>query len=464
MFNFFDISRIIMNLKGGNTMNYARWSTKEELLKVLKEIDINSSIQKSGIPMSYDKDKIYIKDDNSHNLVIGAPGSGKTQAVMLPQVKLAIKANESFFVNDVKGEILEKVGGELKKQNYNVIVLDYANLERGNHYNILDFPYYLYTSYNKDKAIQMLEEIGFYLLHDSNDTSDIFWENTAIEYFIGLVLYLFEHAKKDEINLNSVFALSTQINDNNNENFIDSLDKNSSTYQYLSNTLVAPLETKSGIIVTFSQRIKRFITKENLSSMMSKSDFDITNIGKEKTAIFVISGISNFANTLISILLEQIFYSIQMYGNKDNRFNLIIDEFDSLLPIKDFYGKLNYARGINIRITAFIKNLTNLNNIYGNKNKDLIRMCFDNIIYLLANDLYTLEEVSKLCGDTGRGSLISIEELKTMDYFNEIILMPRMMPIKTKVKPDYEIEWNMNKSIIDVPKLIKEKTNIFNLK
>lgn len=445
-------------------MNYARWSTKEELLKVLKEIDINSSIQKSGIPMGYDKNKIYIKDDNSHTLVVGAPGSGKTQAVMLPQVKLAIKANESFFINDVKGEILEKVGGELKKQNYNIIVLDYANLEKGNHYNILDFPYYLYANNNKDKAIQILEEIGFYLLHDSNDTSDIFWENTAIEYFIGLVLYLFDHAKKEEINLNSVFALSSQINDNNNEKVIDNLDKNSSTYQYLSNTLTAPSETRPGIVLTFSQRIKRFITKENLSNMMSKSDFDITNIGKEKTAIFVISGISNYANTLISILLEQIFYSIQMYGNKDYRFNLIIDEFDSLMPIKDFYGKLNYARGINIRITAFIKNLTNLNNIYGNKNKDLIRMCFDNIIYLLANDLYTLEEISKLCGDTGRGPLISIEELKTMDYFNEIILMPRMMPIKTKVKPDYEIEWDMDKSIIDVPKLIKEKTNIFNLK
>ena len=94
-------------------MNYARWSTKEELLKFLKEIDVNSSIQKSGIPMGYDKDKIYIKDDNSHTLVIGAPGSGKTQAVMLPQVKLAIKANESFFINDVKGEILEKIGGDL---------------------------------------------------------------------------------------------------------------------------------------------------------------------------------------------------------------------------------------------------------------------------------------------------------------------------------------------------------------
>ena len=444
-------------------MNYARWATNEELKKVLKEIDVNSDIQTSGIPMGYDNNKLYIKDDNSHTLVIGAPGSGKSQAVMLPQVRMAIKANESFLINDVKGEIFEKVGGELKKQNYNIIVLDYANLEKGDFYNVLDFPYELYKNNNKDKAIEMLENIGYYLLHDINDNSDIFWENTAIEYFIGLVLYLFDNAKKEEINLNSVFSLSTQINEEVKK-FTDNLDKNTTTYQYLSNTLTAPAETRPGIVLTFSQRIKKFITKENLSNMMSKSTFDIKNIGNEKTAIVVISGISNYANTLLSILLEEVFYSIQMNTKNNNRFNFIIDEFDSLLPIKDFYGKLNYARSINIKITAFIKNLTNLNNIYGNKNKDLIRMCFDNIIYLLANDLYTLEEISKLCGDTGRGPLISIEELKTLDYFNVIILMPRMMPVKTKILPDYMIDWNFDNSIIELNDIKTDKVNLFYIK
>lgn len=444
-------------------MNYARWATNDELKKVLKEIDVNSDIQTSGISMGYDNNKLYIKDDNSHTLVIGAPGSGKSQAVMLPQVRMAIKANESFLINDVKGEIFEKVGGELKKQNYNIIVLDYANLEKGDFYNVLDFPYELYKNNNKDKAIEMLENIGYYLLHDINDNSDIFWENTAIEYFIGLVLYLFDNAKKEEINLNSVFSLSTQINEEVKK-FTDNLDKNTTTYQYLSNTLTAPAETRPGIVLTFSQRIKKFITKENLSNMMSKSTFDIKNIGNEKTAIVVISGISNYANTLLSILLEEVFYSIQMNTKNNNRFNFIIDEFDSLLPIKDFYGKLNYARSINIKITVFVKNLTNLNNIYGNKNKDLIRMCFDNIIYLLANDLYTLEEISKLCGDTGRGPLISIEELKTLDYFNVIILMPRMMPVKTKILPDYMIDWNFDNSIIELNDIKTDKVNLFYIK
>lgn len=451
-----------MFLKGDDIMNYSRWATKEEMNKFLNEVDINSDIKKSGIPMGYDKNKLLIKDDNSHTLVIGSQGSGKTQSVMLPKIRLAIKAGESLFINDVKGEILNKIGGELKNNNYNIIILDYAELKKGNYYNVLTFPYKLYIDNNKDQAIEMLENIGYYLLHDCNDNSDIFWENTAIEYFVGLALYLFDNAKEEEINLRNITSLSEQIN-NSKEEIINKIDRSSSTYQYLFNTLGTANETKAGILVTFNQRIKKFVTKENLSNSMAKSDFDLKNIGNEKTAIIVISGIAGYVNNLITILLEQIFYSIQLYGNKENRFNLVIDEFDNLLPIVDFYSKFNYARGININITAFIKNFTNLKNIYGKRNYELIRMCFDNIIYLLANDLYTLEEISKLCGNSNNGPLISTMELKTINFFNEIILLPRMMPIKTKVLPDYEIDWKMENSKLNIPSLKKIKIELYDI-
>ena len=48
----------IMLLKGDDIMNYARWATKEEMLKFLKEVDINSDIKKSGIPIGYDKNNL----------------------------------------------------------------------------------------------------------------------------------------------------------------------------------------------------------------------------------------------------------------------------------------------------------------------------------------------------------------------------------------------------------------------
>ena len=101
-------------------MAYSRWATVEELKSKLTPISYDSEIKKSGIPMMYDDNNLYIKDDESHTLVIGTAESDKIQSTMLPQLRLAIKARESFIVHDVKGEIYNTLSGELKKQNYNI--------------------------------------------------------------------------------------------------------------------------------------------------------------------------------------------------------------------------------------------------------------------------------------------------------------------------------------------------------
>ena len=48
--------------------------------------------------------------------------------------------------------------------------------------------------------------------------------------------------------------------------------------------------------------------------------------------------------------------------------------------------------------------------------------------------------------------LITIEELKVMKVFEAIVLMPRMMPFKTRLIPDYTIEWNLDKKEATMPK------------
>lgn len=96
-------------------MAYSRWATVEELKSKLTPVSYDSEIKKSGIPMMYDENNLYIKDDEAHTLVIGSTGSGKTQSTMLPQLRLAVKAQESFIVHDVKGEIYDILSGELKK-------------------------------------------------------------------------------------------------------------------------------------------------------------------------------------------------------------------------------------------------------------------------------------------------------------------------------------------------------------
>ena len=104
-------------------MAYSRWASKEEIINKTTQISYDSIIKKSGIEIMYDDNHLYIDDKEAHNLIIGATGSGKTVATMLPQIRLAIKAGESFVVNDIKGEIYKKLSGEIKKEGYKLYVL-----------------------------------------------------------------------------------------------------------------------------------------------------------------------------------------------------------------------------------------------------------------------------------------------------------------------------------------------------
>ena len=83
-------------------MSQSRWATSEELKSKLSPISSGLKIEKSGIPMMYDEKSLYIKNDGEQTLVIGTSGSGKTQSVILPHLRLAIEAEESFIFHDVK--------------------------------------------------------------------------------------------------------------------------------------------------------------------------------------------------------------------------------------------------------------------------------------------------------------------------------------------------------------------------
>lgn len=425
-------------------MFYSRWENKSNIKDYLQKVDYKKNVERSGLPLIYEGNSVYITKDG-HSLIIGATGSGKTQTTILPLLKLSMLANESVVVNDPKGEIYKKTSSEFKKRDYNIIMLDFDNAIYGNYFNPLNLAYKLYKENNKDKCMNVIEEIGYYLFTDIKDNADPFWVNSTIDYFTGLCLYLFEK-NDNEVNLNDVFTLANKLNDEKEcDKFLKEIGKDNSIYYNVSGTLTSPRDTRGGIVATFNQRIKKFVSKENLSNMMSKTDFDISSIANEKTAIYIVSGYYDYSNSLIPLFINQVFEIVNIYGNHEKKINVILDEFDKLLPIKNFAEIINYSRSIRINFTCVIQSFVNLVNTYGKDNIEIIKLCFSNIVYLYANDLYTLEEISKMCGnESEKKPLVSPEELKMTQQFEAIFLIPRVMPFKTKLLPDYKINWNIN--------------------
>lgn len=450
-------------------MSYARWCKEKEMKNFLKEINITKEVKTGGIPIINDGKTMYIPQRESHSLVIGSTGSGKTQATILPLTKLALLAEESVIINDVKGEIYERTANNFKEKGYNVIVINFDNPNLGSSWNPFTLPYQMYQNNEVDKASKLLDELGYYLFSDTEKKDyDSFWTNSVIDYFTGLSLYLFENAKLEEVNLNSIYALANELDDQKQaEKFLKQLDKNSNIYYNLSGTLKSPIETKGGIISTFNQKMKKYIGLKDLSNMLSTTDFDLKEIANEKTAIYIVSGLNTQSSYLIPLFVSQVINISNEYKTNDRILNVVLDEFDTMIPIKNFASLIKYSRSLGIRFTVVISSYLDLKNMYGDESAEMIKACFPTIIYLISNDIYTLEEISKMCGNREVKDkiqpLISVEELKVMKTFECIILIPRMMPFKTKLFPDYKIDWNLENKELDIPKRKITETSIYNL-
>ena len=188
--------------------------------------------------------------------------------------------------------------------------------------------------------------------------------------------------------------------------------------------------------------------------MLSKTSFDIKNIGNTKQAIFIKSGIASVSDYIIPMLITEIYTAIDVYGNQKKRVNLILDDFDNINPINNFTKIITSSRSMNLSFTVIVSGETNFIKKYGKEETEIMKFCFQNFIYLLSEDINTLNDISKMCGKKNeKEDLISIEELKRLETFEAIAIIIRTMPIRVKLLPDYKIDWGYT----DKEKTIKER-------
>ena len=57
--------------------------------------------------------------------------------------------------------------------------------------------------------------------------------------------------------------------------------------------------------------------------------------------------------------------------------------------------------------------------------------------------------------------LIDVEDLKHLDIFEAVILVIREMPIKTKLLPDYKIDWGYKSVEKEIPERKPNNIQIF---
>ena len=466
---------------------YSRWSKEKEIIqsKKVEEVNILDKVSKAaGVPLLYKGDKVYVDNGENHTLVIGATGSGKTQTVIFPTVKILAKKRESMIITDPKGEIYEETANMLRARGYQVILLNFRDPQNGNAWNPMDLPYKLYREGNKDKAIELLDDLALNILYDENNKGgDPFWEKTSADYFSGVALGLFEDAKKDEININSI-SLATSVGEDKFggstyiKEYFQSKDPTSAAYIKATSTVMAANETKQSILSVFRQKIQLFASRENLSEMLSHSDIDLRSIGEKPTVVYiVIQDEKKTYHSLVTILLKQIYETLisvaQEHGGAlPSRTNFLLDEFANMPPLKDVTTMITAARSRQIRFTMIIQNFAQLEQVYGKEQAETLRGNCGNTIYLVTTELKALEEISKMCGEvkskkdekTSSTPLVTVTDLQKMKENEVIILRLRMSPFKTKFTPNYKINWGEKYPKAKYPQRTKETVHVFDIK
>lgn len=442
---------------------YSRWLTEKEMKKAYKIYRVgvkDVSAEVGGVVFINDGKNMWVDDSENHTLVIGVTGSGKTTAVVDPLIYSLCKHGESMIFTDPKGEIYKNHAELMKSLGYKIVVLNFRDPTLGNAWNPLTLPYRLYKAGNVDKAIELVDDVALNILADPK-AQDPFWSNSASDYFSGCVLGLFEDAKEEEVNINTVSYMTTVgeekfgAGSNYIKEYFTLKGESSSPYTFASNTINSPNETKGSILAVFRQKIRLFASREQLSEMLSHSDFDMRDVGKQKTAVFmIIHDEKTTYHALATIFIKQCYETLidvaqESGGKLPVRTNFILDEFANMPPLKDVTTMVTAARSRQIRFTFIIQNFAQLNEVYGKEDAETIRSNCGNLIYLLTTELSALEEISKMCGEvkskkddkTASQPLVTISDLQKMKMNEVIILRNRYHPFKTQLVQGFNVDW-----------------------
>ncbi len=472
--------------KGGGD-GYSKWSSEKDIIAqkgVEKVIPSDMQVTAAGVPLISNDKGIYVDNGQYHNLVLGSTGSGKTVCLVKPMVNLLARKGESMVITDPKGELYKDTAESLKAKGYNIVLLNFREPQKGNAWNPLSLPYLYHKEGNRDKSIELLNDVALNILYDEGNKNDPFWEKTASDYFAGITLGLFEDANEKEVNLNSINYMSTigeeryAANSTYVKEYFTLKGESSKPYILASATISAPNETKGSILSTFRQKISMFSTKENLSEMLSFSDFDMRDIGRKKTAVFlVIHDEKKTYHSLMTIFIKQCYETLidvahEHEGKLPFRTNFILDEFANMPALKDVDAMVSAARSRDIRFTFIIQNFAQLSAVYGEHIAEIIKGNCGNLIYLISTEMKALEEISKMCGEvkskekdkTASTPLITVSDLQKLKLFQAIIIRLRTNPFKTQLKPSFKINWGEDFPQATYPLRTLQEVKMFDVK
>lgn len=395
---------------------------------------------------------------NKNVLVYGGSGTGKTTCFVKPNI---LQKLGSYVITDPKGELYRDTSNYLKEAGYEVKVLNLVDTKYSNRYNPLA---HIQDDTDVDIIAHTIVEGGG--KETNQKSNDPFWDETAKMLLKACIYYVISVLPEAEQNLSSCLNIVRAGGADEtifDKLFIAGLKPSHPGRKQYESIRVGADKTKQSIAISLVSKLTHF-DSQSMQRLTTSNDINFEELGRKKTAIYVISPDSHTTyNYILTIfygqLLQRLYAEADRNGGRLKQPTyLLLDEFSNIGKIPDFNQKLSTSRSRMISISIIVQSLDQLIDLYKDLHENIIANC-DTQLFLGSQSIKTCEYFSKSLGQKtltymsktkskdnkdwatqgysygeqrqGR-DLMTIDELKRLPMDDEIILVRGIKPIRAK--------------------------------
>ena len=314
-----------------------------------------------------------------------------------------------MFISDVKGELYLYTATKLKELGYDVIAIDYIQFLKSNKYNYLDIVINAVEDGNIALAESLVNDIVNVLV-TKNDKTEPIWVNGEMPVIkTAIMAVVLENRGKREYQTlaNAYYFVAEMFKTaEDGEMLIDKYMKNKDAddpiKKFFAVAGTAPSKTRGSFVAAALSTLQMFIN-DYVANNTQKSDFDLRNFAKKKTAIYMLlPDDRDTYHKLGSLLVQQIYTSLVETSRTEGgelgiRMNFILDEFANFTKIDSFQSMLTVSRSRNIRFIICLQSFAQLEERYG---KEGAQNILDNCawMYLKSANIDTATKISDKLG------------------------------------------------------------------
>ncbi len=408
-------------------------------------------------------------DRPSHVGVIAATRLGKTTSYVIPIIiSFAMqKVKKSLIISDPKGELYNLLAGLLEKVGYDLKLINFRDSLHSETWNPLTPIFRKYQASNRiTDEIEIVEEgrilYNFFrgkvykdqneldlvleaikknaldevdndistiasMFVDAKKDDDPYWEDTARDLLKAFLWAMLEDSDdgiitEDTYSFNTIMnimkampSISSGSSGYMDNGYFTKRSDNSRARSYIKAIVDNAPNTRSCIISSFNTKMQLF-KEAAIRQITTCNSFDLEKMleGDKPIAVFI-----NYRDevknhySLISLFVQNAYITLinkarsKYEGKLEVPFYFILDEFGNFPALTDFETVISACAGRNIFFILILQSYAQLSRVYTKGVSDIIKDNLNVHIFMGSNNIDTLIEFSKECGQFTRISPLS---------------------------------------------------------